>query len=96
LAGFFNSRTSASWAPHNAEDRYNGYIKKYKQTRIASDQTGFGCTEKDLSKEPPIDTIDKKLEDMCPNFARLEILYGERQNITPTDVGEVFCSLLKL
>ena len=95
LAEFVNSRTSASWSANNAEDRYNGYLKKYKQTRIASEKTGFGCTDKDLSKEPPVDTIEKKLDDMCPHFGRLDILYVERQNISPADVAEVISSLLK-
>ena len=31
-----------------------------------------------------IHTIEKKLENDCPFFSRLDVLYGERQNIMPT------------
>jgi hypothetical protein len=89
LAEFVNSRTSDVWTPKNAEDRYNGFIKKFKMAKNAAEKTGFGCDDKDLSRKPPVDTIEKKLEFMCPHFFRLDVLYGERQNISPADVVEV-------
>ncbi|KAJ1563522.1 hypothetical protein HK096_000597 [Nowakowskiella sp. JEL0078] len=55
--------------------------KKYKQTKTASEKTGFGCSENDYATNPPIDTIEKKLEHMCVYFSWLDALYGERQNI---------------
>ncbi len=89
LADYINLRTASEWNRKNAEDRYNTLVRKYKTTKTASEKTGFGCTEDDFDADPPIDTVEKKLESMCPYFHRLDTLYGGRQNIAPSHVFEV-------
>ena len=47
----------------------------------AQKQTGFGIDDKDLAKG--IDTLEKKLESLCPDFERLDRAFGFRLNIRP-------------
>ena len=51
-----------------------------------SNRTGFGLTDED--KENGIFTIMEKLEHMCPNFNKMDNLFGNRQNVMPSNVQE--------
>lgn len=89
LADFVNQQCGSSWTAENAQSRYRAYLKLYKETRRNIDD---GSKEKfclgpdDFSKG--IDTIEKKIEKLCPFYYRLETLYGSKQNIIPSFVYE--------
>jgi hypothetical protein len=88
LADYVNLRTDSNWTEKMAQTRYDTLLKKYKLAHRSSLLTGFGCSSEDLKAVPPIDTIPKKLESMCPFYDRLDALFGERENITPSSVFE--------
>ncbi|CAG8747498.1 12902_t:CDS:2 [Dentiscutata erythropus] len=44
--------------------------------------SGLGLTEKDY--ENKINTIEAKLEDLCPYYSRIDIIYSKKQNVQPT------------
>ena len=46
-----------------------------------SHRTGFGISEEDEVLN--IRTIEEKLEHMCPYFSKMDVLFGDRQNVNP-------------
>jgi hypothetical protein len=42
LAEVITKESGISWTPKNAESRYTGYLKKYKETKQLSQRTGLG------------------------------------------------------
>eukprot|EP01036_Dinobryon_divergens_P033465 gene33465-43251_t len=87
IADFVNQKCSTNWTVSNAEFRVKNYIKVYKLTKRAQLNPGgekYNLGPKDFKKG--ILTIEQKLEADCPNFKRMDVLFGGRQNITPACV----------
>lgn len=89
LGDFVYSKCSSEehWTAVKAAARYKSYKLLYRTTLYAwKDTTGkkFGLSDDDFSKG--IDTIDKKLEVLCPGFFEMDKLFGDRQNINPTHI----------
>ncbi|OWZ03350.1 hypothetical protein PHMEG_00024935 [Phytophthora megakarya] len=60
---------------------------RYRQTREAANQrTGFGLEEDEIAVNM---TIKDKLNEMCPEYERMEELFGERLNIQPASTLEL-------
>lgn len=64
----------------NLGKRFQRYEAKYKEALIFKNSIGAGVTEAELAKGI---TFQDKLEKICPHFARLNLLYGERHNVAP-------------
>ncbi|KAI9324768.1 hypothetical protein BDR26DRAFT_245225 [Obelidium mucronatum] len=86
LAEFVCQQCKCNWDAKILKNRFNAWITRYKKARSDADQTGFGVTETDVNRG--IETIEEKLEHMCPQYSRLDKLYGERVNINPVAVAE--------
>jgi hypothetical protein len=86
LAKYVNQTCNSGWDTKIAKSRFEAYKKTYTQTVRASCQTGFGVTAADKAKG--IDTVEKKLENMCTNFSQMDRLFGDRQNVVPTHVHQ--------
>ena len=87
LADWVNEKCGCNWDRKKAEDRYRVYKKMFKDTkRNQLDPTGakYNIGPKDHAKG--VHTIEHKLDKDCPNFKRMDVLYGGRQNITPAVV----------
>jgi len=84
LATHINVITKAEWTAKTAKSRYDSYIKIYKSTKRDTLKTGWGLTEDDVAAG--IATIPQKLEKLCPFSSKLDILFGERQNVNPSSV----------
>jgi hypothetical protein len=63
------------------KERFGRHYSHYLKVREESRRTGFGVTDTDRIKG--IFKIERKLEDMCHCFSRMEELFGNRPNITP-------------
>jgi hypothetical protein len=84
LADFVNQKCGLKWDWRNAEARVRGYIKRFRSTKRAQLNPGgakYNIGEED--KKKGIFSIEAKLNADCPNFARMDVLFGSRQNITP-------------
>lgn len=79
--------TTNHWDFQTMRNRLNLYKTKYKNMLKASQKTDFGVTEKDISNG--ITTVAAKLEAMCPYFERMNKLFGERENVSPSAVFEL-------
>lgn len=84
LATAVNAEHNVGWESKNAKNRWNTYHASYVKTRTQSQKTGFGVTDTDKTKG--INTVEEKLESLCPFFERLDRLFGHRQNINPFSV----------
>ena len=72
------------WDGKTAGARLKSMVKIYKETkRLYLNPNGpkFGLSENDLARG--LNTIESKLNDMCPFYAKLDALYGERANVLP-------------
>jgi hypothetical protein len=84
MARFISKICSISWDAKVAKSRYESYCKMYKNAIQESLKTGFGIT--DLDRSQGITTVNAKLNKICPFFDRMNMLFGERQNIKPSNV----------
>jgi len=84
LATHVNNITKAEWTAKTAKSRYDSYIKTYKASKRDTLKTGWGLTEDDVAAG--ITTISQKLEKLCQFYSKLDILFGERQNVNPSSV----------
>jgi len=78
-----------AWTTEHARGRWTKYFSKYKTTKAKfTDNTGtkYCLTAKDRKKG--INTINQKLDNDCPNFMRMDLLFGHRQNINPHSLME--------
>jgi hypothetical protein len=76
LAKYVSDGSKIAWDSKQAKARYEGYLNTYKKTKAASDSTEWGLNEEDY--ELGIETIEDKLEYLCPNFQALDELFGGR------------------
>ena len=85
LADFVNQRCGSNWDAKTCMDRYRAYVKSFTDTRRAYNNVNgakYLLGEEDLRKG--ITTIQQKLHQDCYGYARLDALFGERQNVTPS------------
>jgi hypothetical protein len=85
LADFVNQRCGSNWDAKTCMDRYRAYVKAFTDTRRAYNNVNgakYLLGEEDLRKG--ITTIQQKLHQDCYGYARLDALFGERQNVTPS------------
>jgi hypothetical protein len=90
LAEYVNGACKTQWDHLNAKSRYDAYLKNYKEAARESHRTGFGISEEDEVLN--IRTIEEKLEHMCPYFSKMDVLFGDRQNVNPANVQEMEAS----
>ena len=83
LAEFLKKRTKGEMdlSAKAIKERLNRHLKKYRETKQASEKTGFGVTSEDYAKG--IFTNEDKLESLCYCYERIDKLFGERPNIKP-------------
>lgn len=87
LAEFVNQKCSTKWDRQNAESRVRAYIKRFKMTKralLCPEGAKYCVGDEDRAKG--IETIEQKLEADCPHYARMDVLFGGRQNVTPACV----------
>lgn len=87
LAEHVNQKCGVKWDYKMAESRYRAYVRKHKKTSRAILNPGgkkFCLGEND--RKQGIKTIEQKVELKCPNFKRMDVLFGGRQNVTPHSV----------
>jgi hypothetical protein len=83
MANYVNQRCKGSnWTPEMARQRFGNYKKKYITANNMANKTGFGVTEVD--RQLGVSTIDAKLDQMCPFYARLNALFGQKENVNPS------------
>ncbi|ORY42655.1 hypothetical protein BCR33DRAFT_851684 [Rhizoclosmatium globosum] len=87
LMDHVNTTCRSGWDANTVRSRYDGWITRYKKAKKEAQATGFGLTTNDEEKE--IGTIEEKLEFMCPQYVRLDRLFGERFNVKPLATSEV-------
>ncbi len=76
-------RTLIPW--DNPRSRFISYRTTYFRTKRASQQIGFGLTQEEAEQGL---TIEDKLDKMCPFFDRMDVLFGNRQNVAPSFAAE--------
>jgi hypothetical protein len=75
------SPTKINLTPRQMKDRFKSYKDKYKKAHTKSLSTGFGLTPAD--RKLGIKTIEDKLENMCPLYAQMDEIFGNRPDVNP-------------
>lgn len=92
LADYVNSVAKANtevWNSKRAENSYRAMLKNYKEVareHRSNCGTKFGLSEFDLRSG--INTIEQKLEKLCPFYHRMDRLFGDRPNVIPPFLDE--------
>ena len=82
LATFVNQKCGTSWTSKMGEARYKTYLKLFKETkRDYLNPCGKKYCLSDLDISNGLTTIESKLESECPLYARMDRLFGEKQNV---------------
>ena len=95
LAVYVNQKCSTHWDGKAAESRFRAYKKLYIDTKKKlEDPSGpkFCLSDADIAKG--CNTIEKKLDQECPGFARMDILFGNKQNVKPHSTMQSGLNLL--
>ena len=85
LADFVNQRCGSNWDPKTSMNRYKAFVKIFTDTRRAYNNVNgakYLLGEDDMKKG--ITTIQQKLNSECYGYQRMDVLFGERQNVTPS------------
>jgi hypothetical protein len=72
LAKYINEKHKTTLTDDEAKNKYNWLVQKFKKANTLSN------TENDITK----------LEAICPFYRELDTLFGQRQNINPSNVME--------
>jgi hypothetical protein len=78
-----------NWTLKNTSARFKAYLKNYQEVaREVRNKCGekFGLSESD--KKKGIISLEQKKESMCTFYTRLDALFGDRQNVTPSHTME--------
>lgn len=99
LADAVTKGSNITWTQDHAKNRYESYIKLYKKTKQDSEKTGWGLSDEDIDNG--LDTVEKKLESLCPYFdlsSCLKSASGSNHNssLYPADFGMITDSLKNL
>ncbi|CAG8846164.1 36150_t:CDS:1, partial [Racocetra persica] len=74
MALFVNKHCKDSqWNAKIASGRWATYKKAYIETHRLTEKSGWGLTEQDHTNG--INTIDAKLEELCPYYSRIDAIY---------------------
>ncbi|OWZ10443.1 hypothetical protein PHMEG_00016710 [Phytophthora megakarya] len=69
------------------QQRWNTYKSWFKRTmKKHHTETGLGISRRDLARRM---SIPQTLEQMCPLYSKMQVLFGERANITSSDTVEL-------
>ena len=68
-------------ASRQIKDFFNSYKDKYKKAHTQSLVTGLGLTPDDWKNK--IETIEKKLDSMCPHYQAMKYLKGNKAFVNP-------------
>ncbi|OWZ23969.1 hypothetical protein PHMEG_0001103 [Phytophthora megakarya] len=75
----------------NMQQRWSTYKSRFKRTnKKHHTETGLGISRRDLARGM---SIPQKLEQMCPLYSRMQVLFGEKANITPSDTVELVTAI---
>ncbi|KAE8988381.1 hypothetical protein PR003_g15707 [Phytophthora rubi] len=73
------AKYTKKWEPAVRQSRWVSYFKVYKKTKArVNSQTGSGFSLKEIDEGK---TLEEAIEAVCPFYFRLDILFGERQNV---------------
>ncbi|KAI8853096.1 hypothetical protein BC829DRAFT_20374 [Chytridium lagenaria] len=73
LCEYVNRRThNSDWTPMIAKSRFESFMKVYRRTIVEMKHPDFGLLPDDIKRG--VDTIPKKLNDLCPCFDRIDVL----------------------
>ncbi|PLW30271.1 hypothetical protein PCANC_23358 [Puccinia coronata f. sp. avenae] len=75
------STSKISLSSRQMKDRFNSYKDKYKKTHTLSLATGFGLTPED--QQTGIQTIEQKLDSLCPHYQAMHELMGNKAFVNP-------------
>ncbi|CAM6127660.1 unnamed protein product [Calypogeia fissa] len=70
----------------NLRKRFNRYYAKYKEALALKNDSGAGLSIREMRAGI---SMDDKLDRLCPHFARLDVLYGERHNVDQPALSSV-------
>ncbi|KAI8450072.1 hypothetical protein BY996DRAFT_6461692 [Phakopsora pachyrhizi] len=88
MAAEFNqkSKSGLNISSKQIKERFKTYKAKYVRAKKMSDSIGFGVSEDDQSKG--IITISQKLNNICPCFEQMDVIFGSQPNITHPSVAD--------
>ncbi|KAJ3219764.1 hypothetical protein HDU67_009576 [Dinochytrium kinnereticum] len=86
LAEYVNRRTGSDWTPQIAKSRFESFMKIYRRTSIEFKSPHFGLSAEDFKRG--VDDIQKKLNDMCPCYDRIDRL-AKDLNLSGLDLDGV-------
>ncbi|PLW12991.1 hypothetical protein PCANC_20939 [Puccinia coronata f. sp. avenae] len=75
------STSKISLSSRQMKDCFNSYKDKYKKTHMLSLATGFGLTPED--QQTGIQTIEQKLDSLCPHYQAMHELMGNKAFVNP-------------
>ena len=75
------SLSKISLTSRQMKDCFNSYKDKYKKTHTLSLATGFGLTPED--QQTGIQTIEQKLDSLCPHYQAMHELMGNKAFVNP-------------
>ncbi|PLW25540.1 hypothetical protein PCANC_05226 [Puccinia coronata f. sp. avenae] len=75
------STSKISLSSRQMKDCFNSYKDKYKKTHTLSLATGFGLTPED--RQTGIQTIEQKLDSLCPHYQAMHELMGNKAFVNP-------------
>ncbi|PLW38339.1 hypothetical protein PCASD_10586 [Puccinia coronata f. sp. avenae] len=75
------STSKISLSSRQMKHRFNSYKDKYKKTHTLSLETGFGLTPED--QQTGIQTIEQKLDSLCPHYQAMHELMGKKAFVNP-------------
>ncbi|PLW46358.1 hypothetical protein PCASD_05449 [Puccinia coronata f. sp. avenae] len=75
------STSKISLSSSQMKDCFNSYKDKYKKTHTLSLATGFGLTPED--RQTGIQTIEQKLDSLCPHYQAMHELMGNKAFVNP-------------
>ncbi|PLW39480.1 hypothetical protein PCANC_16813 [Puccinia coronata f. sp. avenae] len=75
------STSKISLSSRQMKDCFNSYKDKYKKTHTPSLATGFGLTPED--RQTGIQTIEQKLDSLCPHYQAMHELMGNKAFVNP-------------
>ncbi|PLW57475.1 hypothetical protein PCANC_02611 [Puccinia coronata f. sp. avenae] len=75
------STSKISLSSRQMKDCFNSYKDKYKKTHTLSLATGFGLTPED--RQTGIQTIEQKLDSLCPHYQVMHELMGNKAFVNP-------------
>jgi hypothetical protein len=76
-----------NWKALTAQGHWMTFKKLYKKNRAKTTRTGWGVTQEDINCG--ICTIDAKLEELCPYYKQMDAIYGEKLNVSPTNIQNI-------